>query len=172
MQAHRLKRLVGRHRCAILSHSASSHGTNQRPLWRQQGGKLAKRILQRLAGRIAIEVIVLDVQYHCIVRAKMEEVPLILARLDKHDLTIARVPALAATARRRPVDERRIAAGGHEDFGGHRRSRRFAMRARDGQPAPAPHEQAEHFGVADDWNSQFGGAANFRIVVRYRAAAG
>ena len=105
----------------------------------------------------------LDIQDHRVVGAKMQEIPAKFASLDEDDVSVARPAAVALRLWVRRHKSPWIAARGHEDFGGHGRGGRLAMGSGDRQAAVPLHQQAEHFGIAQDRNAEFCGSTQFGI---------
>jgi len=133
-------------------------GHNQATIRWQQGRKSSERRYESFAGIVTIKMIGLNIQDYRIVGAKVQEILTEFASFDENRVPISCPTTLAPVSRRGAIDYRRIAARGHKDFGGHCRGGRLAMGSGDGQAAVHLHQLAKHFGIAPDWNAEFGSA--------------
>ena len=140
-----------------------AQGHKQAAIGRQQGGKTGECRFEGLAGVVAIEMIGLDIQDHRVVRAEMQEILAKFAGLDKDGLSVAGTATVASTSRHRAINDRGIAARGHEDFRRHGRDSRLSMGPGHGQAAVPLHQPAEHFGIAQDGDAELGCSTKFGI---------
>ena len=108
-------------------------------------------------------ILFFDVQDYRVVGAKVQEIPAKFTSLDENGMSFACPAAVVPASGGSAVDYRRIAARGHEDFGGHGRGGRLAVGPGDRQAVTPLHQLAEHLGIAVDRNAEFYSAAQFGI---------
>ena len=122
-----------------------------------------ERLLQIVEPAVVFEMLVVDVRNHRNRRKQLQERPVAFVRLGHHQLAAAQ-PRVAAERAQPPADHRRrIESGALEHQRDHRRRRRFAVRACDGDRVAQTHQLREHLGARDHRNLPSRGFPHFRI---------
>ena len=152
----------------IAAHRLVVGAGNHRAVERHLVGEFDERLPQVLPAPVAFHVLAIDVRHHGNRRRQLQERSVALVGLGNHVIA-ASEPRVAAERAEPAADHRgRIEPGALEHQRHHRRRRRLAMRAGDGDAVAQPHQLGEHLGARNDGNvpaHRFGG---FRIRRRDR----
>ena len=168
-RAERLERhvLAGDRGLAVVEavgHHAPRHPRHQRPhrpvvdarhdgaVERHLVGEVDEGLLQRVPAAVTLHVLVVDIRNHRDRRRQLQERPVAFIRLDDHVIA-ASEPRVAAEGAQAAADHRRrIEARPLEHQRHHRRGRRLAVRAGDGDAVAKAHQFREHLGARNHRN--------------------
>ena len=148
---------VGRHSSRHLGQNGSQmlivRAAHDGPVEGHAVCEIDKRTLQLGEAPIALQVLVIDVGNDRHRRKQLQKRPIALVGLDDHQLAPTQSGVAAKRAQPAPDHGRRIETGPLEYQRNHRRRRRLAVRARDGDRVAETHQLGEHLRPRDHRNS-------------------